>query len=138
MTILFRRAKSLWVMTLISVFAFLPHHAYSASFTGNEMYQLCSADDDLSQFICDFYFAGIHEGLAAGAFTVLMSVDPTVSTEKMNEHIQLFLGYCVDETVTREQLGDVITRYLKDNPQNRHHSARLLYREAMMEAFPCN
>lgn len=39
--------------------------------------------------------------------------------------------------VSLDQAQDVIVKWLKDNPAQRHHSAALLALRALGEAFPC-
>lgn len=45
---------------------------------------------------------------------------------------------CIPGNSTRGQVADVVTKYLRDNPDTRHISAPILIRMAMVGAFGCN
>jgi hypothetical protein len=44
---------------------------------------------------------------------------------------------CVREEVTNGQLKDVVVKYLKDHPEERHLLAAILVVKAQAKAFPC-
>ncbi|WP_363317671.1 Rap1a/Tai family immunity protein [Chelatococcus sp.] len=44
---------------------------------------------------------------------------------------------CVPKHATRDQLSDIFTKYMRDNPSIRHRVAALLYMISMSNAFPC-
>jgi Rap1a immunity proteins len=44
---------------------------------------------------------------------------------------------CFPDGVTAGQTIDVVRKYLKDHPENRHHSAVSITMRAFLEAFPC-
>ena len=46
-------------------------------------------------------------------------------------------NYCLPANVTRRQLVDVMTKYLQDNPAQRHRMAFGLVLSALEAAFPC-
>ncbi|OGA05844.1 MAG: hypothetical protein A2W68_08690 [Betaproteobacteria bacterium RIFCSPLOWO2_02_64_14] len=50
----------------------------------------------------------------------------------------LTLKACLPHYATRQQLADVVTKYLRDNPAERHQPAQFLVLEALATAFPCN
>ena len=45
---------------------------------------------------------------------------------------------CPPMTVTRGQLKDIVTKYLKEKPATRHWSATLLVQDSLVAVFPCN
>lgn len=45
--------------------------------------------------------------------------------------------YCVPNSVELGQLADVVTKWLRDNPRDRHLPAVLLVNNALVSAFPC-
>ena len=45
--------------------------------------------------------------------------------------------YCIPENATAGQLKDVVTKWLRDSPQNRHYEAAGLVAQTLSEAFPC-
>jgi len=80
-------------------------------FTGNTFFDYCSArEDSLSAGLCLGYIQGVLES--------------STST-------------CIIPGVTFGQLKDVVVRFLRTNPQNRHNQASLLVEEAIQEAWPC-
>ncbi len=44
---------------------------------------------------------------------------------------------CIPENVTNGQVSDVVIKYLRDHPEERHILAAILVVKAMAEAFPC-
>jgi Ssp1 endopeptidase immunity protein Rap1a len=50
---------------------------------------------------------------------------------------QLTLRACIPGDATRQQLTDVVTKHLRDNPTTRHHPAHMLVVDALATAFPC-
>jgi hypothetical protein len=44
---------------------------------------------------------------------------------------------CLPDKVTKQQLGDVVRKYLQDHPADRHTAASSLVLLALGEAFPC-
>lgn len=45
--------------------------------------------------------------------------------------------FCVPDQVYSTQLSDIVKKYLENNPKNRHWSAAMLSRYALVEAYPC-
>lgn len=44
---------------------------------------------------------------------------------------------CTPSNATREQVNDVVCRFVEDHPADRHYPASLLVLTAMANAFPC-
>ena len=44
---------------------------------------------------------------------------------------------CIPNRVTDRQTTDVVVRYLKEHPEQRHYAAANLVAETLAEAFPC-
>ncbi|MBW7922833.1 MAG: hypothetical protein H3C51_12145 [Rubellimicrobium sp.] len=47
------------------------------------------------------------------------------------------LKYCIPEQASRNQISDVVKRYLENTPEIRHVEARDLVLFALQQAFPC-
>jgi hypothetical protein len=45
---------------------------------------------------------------------------------------------CIDNHVTLKQIGDVVGRYMMDNPRQLELPAVFLVRKSLKDAFPCN
>lgn len=45
--------------------------------------------------------------------------------------------FCLPPNVTTIQVGDVLCKFVRDNPAKRHHVGGALVIEAMRSAFPC-
>jgi hypothetical protein len=44
---------------------------------------------------------------------------------------------CIPEGVAKRQIVDVVTKHLRERPQDRHLTAVSIVAEALAEAFPC-
>jgi hypothetical protein len=45
---------------------------------------------------------------------------------------------CISRDVTFGQLEEVVRKYLREHPENRHYGANVLVASALTEAFPCS
>jgi len=88
---------------------------YSGFKDGNELYKNCSAEDNVQQALCLSY--------VIGCFDTLETIESKL--------------VCITDGVIANQLGDVVTAYLKTHPEERHYSASSTAIVAMIEAFPC-
>lgn len=93
--------------------------AAAAFNTGNEVLQKCDEGADTQDIAyCLGYIAGAVDQIA------------------------LWTNYggknCIPSNATLGQMRDVIVKYLKDHPQDRHRSAPLLSYMALGEAYSCN
>lgn len=46
--------------------------------------------------------------------------------------------FCTPDNVTNGQMEDIVVKYLKDHPDERHMLAAILVVKAMTKAFPCS
>ncbi len=109
------------------------------SLSGNELHTACSASDNLiMQTACSFYSLSALESMKWGAAVVVIAIsDGSIPTSEVDQTTNLLLGFCVPEDVSNEQIGDLVTKYLDDNPETRHHPARGLIHNALKDAYPC-
>ena len=82
---------------------------------GNQLFSKCDDDGDTPNGIgCLHYIAGVAD-------TLLM-------------HKEI----CAPNGVTVRQLADIVTKYLRDNPEVRHFTAASDTTVALARAFPCS
>jgi hypothetical protein len=82
--------------------------------SGNELYTDCTASlDTMERHFCLGYVVGITDG--------------------SNFHGAM----CVPSGVTRDQITDVVTNYLRAHPEGRDHSAAEQVLIALGQVFPC-
>jgi len=93
-----------------------PAMAYEWSFTGNQLYESCHE----SKYDCAMFAAGVMAGMLIGKMNTLAA-----------GQVCLPRG-----TLTFGQLSDVITKYLRDHPEQRHEHAFLLVGLAISDAWP--
>lgn len=125
--------------TLTAVFASMlqANFAFSQTIDGNTVYGACKATSDIQQGFCVGWMLGQIEGSSMGAFIVLNQLGEYDTAADVNPVINLFLGRCIPDTASNQQLQDVVVRYLEQHPETRHQPARLLASLALGEAFPC-
>ena len=58
-------------------------------------------------------------------------------TSGYSDMLQSLGETCADKLVTRGQAADIVVRFLRDHPKNRHLTAASLARAALTDAFPC-
>ena len=80
--------------------------------TGNELLSMC--DDPRERPIC--------LGTVSGYYDMLQWMERT----------------CAEVTVAKGQAADVVIKFLRDHPANRHMFAASLASVALMQAFPCS
>ena len=114
---------------LITAFLMLtasdPNFSESASmFDGNKLHALCvkgrAAQSMAAEKECLGYIIGVvdsHMLSSAG-----LGVPPMV---------------CLPKIVSNDQLLDIVTKDLRDNPSERHYGASSSVLESLMRAFPC-
>lgn len=85
-------------------------------YEGNFLHKKCQSVNDVDVVVCLAYVTGV--------------VDTLTMTE--NRYV------CVPpKSVTGGQLRDIVTKWLEDNPADRHLNASALVMLALTEAFPC-
>ena len=88
--------------------------------TGNELLEACEGSEPFQQAFCLGYVTGASDvdGAEGAAFP-----------ERRRS--------CVPDSVSNGQLKDVVVKYLKDNPEERHILAAILVVKSVAKAFPC-
>jgi hypothetical protein len=128
------------VLALMAILAFaestlvitLSKSAETTFFSGNELYAICTSASERAE--CEGYVKGVldvadFEGIFYHGRYNLHSFEggpPHYIDE-----------WCLPWGVTSRQTVDVVTIFLRDNPQIRHIRASTLVGQAMKKAFPC-
>lgn len=88
----------------------------SSFLTGNKLFDSCEGVLR-SPDHCTGYTTGIADALASG---------PIYGWEA-----------CVPEKVPASQVRDIVVKYLRDTPEERHYTAASIAAMALSKAFPC-
>lgn len=105
--------------------------------SGNELLETCASDNQVLAGFCIGYIIGYSEGAPWGAYMAATRFTEGLSTSELNEAAGVLLSSCVPAEASNEQLRDVVTKHIRENPETRHESARFLIWEAYIQAFPC-
>lgn len=122
--------------SIIILTALFAGAANAQNMTGNELLSTCEQTESDAKFgYCLGYVSGVVEGMKWGlAVPLLMAGESTSEVEKTTGDL---LGFCVPQEATLGQMRDVIVLYLRNNPAERHGSARIHAQLALAEAYPC-
>jgi hypothetical protein len=109
--------------------------------SGNGFYAACAGDDVSPDegLLCLVFLEGIAEAITL-ATVMNNSLDSLVDLEGGKFGICSSAGcvrFCPNPEVTHGQGHDVLIKFLKDHPEERHYPTAGLFLRAMSEAFPC-
>jgi len=106
---------------LVFLISTCPRPADAGGFlTGNNLYQVCTAQDDELLLRCFSYLEGVTDSVGAGFF------DPQYS--KM---------ICLRQGISAGQLAAVAIKYMDEYPENRDLAASINVVAALEKSFPC-
>jgi hypothetical protein len=107
---------------------------------GNDLLEACSMPDNLAaEGYCIGYVVGAIEGMKLGAVSVLAFIAPEQSgVEHLDRMSNIALNFCIPADASNRQLVEVVVKYLRENPETRHETARTLIHSALVESFPCS
>jgi hypothetical protein len=108
-----------------------------AFFSGNELYASCTSARDRAE--CIGYVEGVldtadFEGLFYRGRSNLHSFEGHSFDGRRQYYVD---EWCQPIGVTSQQAADVVTIFLRDNPQIRHDRGSSLVAQAMKKAWPC-
>jgi hypothetical protein len=92
--------------------------------TGNDVLETCSAKGTDSLIVCVAHIQGVVAGVEVQRALVERKGRPTC-------------GFEVPAGVSGEQMRDVVVKYLRDHPEERHLPGGLMIFMALRGAFPC-
>jgi len=128
------------MLRVFALLAFLPSSGLADTVSGNTLHNACNAagDDSAVQFgFCIGYIGGVFDGMKFGAGAVMFQAMPESSAAEVDQATNSMIGVCVPVNAERAQLVDIVIKFLTENPQMRHESARGLIFQALQRAFPC-
>jgi uncharacterized protein YraI len=88
---------------------------------GNVILYACTASDPKNSSFCHIYMTAVADSLAF-----------------MRGVLKDNFPICVTGNITSRQLGDVVVKYIRDNPRDRHLNAATIAALAFKDAWPCN
>lgn len=100
-------------LLLIALLFFGPTTAFAVLDSGNDLYDYCTSKDSSKLLLCMGLTSGYFEGMQTG------------------------YECKVDPKVTRRQLMDIVIKFLRENPSERHRPAAILSAAAYLAAFQC-
>lgn len=109
--------------------------------TGNELIRYCNDQNQQANntdwFVCIALVEGMSKGFKLGATMVLAKDDPTYSQSKAVRLYNKMFGICIPDDSTRGQSALVVSKYLKDHPEQLNDPDILLILKAFKGAWPC-
>lgn len=109
-----------WLLIFLAILWVVPARAVDVAGTGNDFLRACEKSDVTTMNQCYAYVRGMHEA-------TLFWVDA----------FDKFPPFCMPPTATYQQGVDVVVKFLKDRPAERHKPMIGLYAAAFINAFPC-
>jgi len=114
----------------------IPAHP-AEGFTGNKLHDLCN---QTSKPLLTGFVVGVMEKAKAD----MLSTVPyfrALGKKQLSVDDMAYLGmvsnHCMRDNVTFGQLGDIVCKYLTENPAERDKTAAYLVMDALHAAFPC-
>jgi Rap1a immunity proteins len=104
-------AARLAFVVVILALALWPRAA--RAYDGNELLRMCNDPNPTNSGFCLGYTNGVSDTL------------------------ETFNVACLSLGVTTGQVRDIVIKYLRDHPDQRHHNADFLATRALLVAFPC-
>jgi hypothetical protein len=124
------------VLLIALVFGLLDS-AVAEAMDGNKLFEGCRQQYRVG---LSGYVAGVWD--KAGSDAVTATVYLAMQDRKKSEHMDKMLmdgmnAACLPQGVTNGQMVDVICKFLRDNPAERHKLGSDLTMNALVTAFPC-
>lgn len=110
--------------------------ALSQMVTGTEIYEDCKTEATRLKEVCLGYTMGLLDGTMMGTANVFAEKEPSNPADVTNQSITA-LGFCIPPDTNREQVMDVFTAYLQNNPSQRDRTAAKLFLDSMRSKYPC-
>jgi hypothetical protein len=93
-------------------------------YSGQDLHERCGAASGMDRGLCVGYIQGVFDSGTDGP--------PNGGTEWPSG-----MTACVPEGVTSGQLTEVVTKWLREHPEDWHFSANSLAANALMATWPC-
>jgi hypothetical protein len=116
--------NAMWKCIAVLSTLFVPLQAFGepAFFSGNELHRACEAADG-QQNVATGYVLGV--------------LDEEHDLIPLPDGKTRSVASCAPRSVRASQVRDIVCKYLRDNPQDRHLTAASLTIHALTVAFPC-
>ena len=115
--------------------------------TGNELITRCNdaayhtQDTDWAAktnwAMCISFIHGVQEAYAQGIMLDISTHNPKLTPSQVTAKGLKMQGFCLPENSTREQAALVVTKYLKEHPEQLNVADNLLVIRAFFAAWPC-
>ena len=109
--------------------------------TGNELVGYCNeANSDANNaawWFCLGVVSGTEYGLESGVMGGVATYTKVKAGPAFIKQMNAILRFCVPTNVTRQQMGLVVSKYLKDHPENLNLSIDSVVLGAFRVAWPC-
>jgi hypothetical protein len=109
--------KLLWFLAGLAIIANLFEPAVAEKISGfvggNELFESCKSDNVGVQNICRGYIVGVVDAFDAQRII------------------------CTPENVSADQVRDIVVKWLRDHPENRHLQAATLVKAAIPDSWSC-
>jgi len=104
--------------------------------TGNTLLSKLQSDPMDKAFAYN-YLMGVADSESYSLYINSM-VSYSAKSKKADGSLKLpYAFFCIPDGVTSKQLGDIVEKYLINNPQNRHQNAMGLSHIALTQVWPC-
>jgi hypothetical protein len=114
--------KSIFILAAFFLISFNAG-AMGPTLTGNAIYPVCSTHDSRCAIFINGWLGGYHFGT--------MIVANELGAKSTRAY------FCFPEKINIMQLANVFTKYLENNPKDRHQPASDLVFVSFLDAFPC-
>lgn len=136
-----------------AIFVIILASSSARALTGNDWKAWCDTGE--SRALCETYVVGYldsyfnlwPQGAMGAAMYTYKREHPQATYAEMSkvggnmydEIADRHWGpFCLPRGATRQQLQDVIYKYVNDHPESRHKDVADLFQNALHDAFPCN
>jgi len=106
------------MMTILVVLFSGTAYAWEAE-SGNELYDLLASQSPYSRFVAEGYILGVID-----------------TTHSVNRVWHLPVKWTIPAKATKRQVFEAVSKYLKENPEDRNETAYVLVNKALSKAFP--
>jgi hypothetical protein len=116
--------KTIWRLmkngALATLLAFGLCRPAAADFSGESLNKMCGSEEPEIKAACDLWISGFSAGLFASQ-----------ASKKIGDET------CLPNGVTGAHAGEIVKKFIEDNPQQLQFGAEVIALTALKQAFPC-
>lgn len=109
--------------------------------TGNELIGYCNETNSSANngdwWFCIGVVSGTEYGLESGAMGGVLTYTKVKPGPPLEKSVNAILQFCLPSNATRQQMGLVVSKYLKDHPENLNMGIDSIVLRAFRAAWPC-